>query len=329
MKTTYRINWQGGMRLTDATFRASDAYFLSQLIPLYALLAQNGYGLLSEAGLRYEVSTNELSILELDCTAVTASGRLIRLQFDRSKRELFQSLPMPVSLAPFILYLDASSDETVPIEGEEIPFCDTDYKIVFREESELYHNPDAIPLARFKFDMCWTADSTFIPPCLCLKAHSELLRLAVHYIQVLKALIEQLKLKTATEQQITVKALLPTVYKALVEIEKEKDTMAPRHFITLIQANLQAIVGLCEVDVPYEIPEKEAFYEYLHLNYHPCRIAETVKEGIRLTQLLMKLVDLFVYKPIEVASPQVEIPKEKVAHTFPRDLDSKRRSFKK
>lgn len=329
MKTTYRINWQGGMKLTDATFRASDAYFLSQLSPMYALLAENGYGLLSEAGLRYEVSNNELSILALDCTAVTASGRLIRLHFDRNKRELFQSLPMPVSLAPFILYIDASSDETVPVEGEEIPFCDTDYKMIFREESELYHNPDAIPLARFKFDMCWTADSTFIPPCLYLKAHSELLRLAVHYTQVLKALIEQLKLKVATEQQITVKALLPLVYTKLVEIEKEKDTMAPRHFITLIQASLQAIVGLCESDVPYEIPEKEAFYEYLHLNYHPCRIAETVKEGIRLTQLLMKFVDLFVYKPLEEIPPRIETPEEKATRTFPRDLDSKRRSFKK
>lgn len=329
MKTKYKIDWQAGMRLTEAVFRASDDYFLSQLSPLYALFAQAGYGLLSEAKLRYEVSNNALSITQLDCLAVTASGRLITLRFDRSERELFQSLPMPAALAPFLVYIDASSQHTIAVPSDEIPFCDTDYKMIFREESELYHNPDAVPVARFKFDVTWTLDNSFIPPCLFLKAHTELQGLCFHYAHLLKALIEQLMLKGATEQQMLVRALLPLLSATLLEIEKENDCMTPKHFITLIQQCIQAILCICEWDVPYEIPEKEACYEYVRQNYHPCRIAEMVKEGIRLTQLMMKLVDMFVYKPVEPPQPAAQPQEEKPARTFPRDIDSKRRSFKK
>lgn len=336
MNTYYRIDWQGGMRLSDKVFRASDDYVASLFSHLFPLLARGGYGLFPSAPddnftFRYEIDRHHLSVIELRCLAVTPSGKLIRLHFNQNDRDLFQQIPLPEAPGGSLLvYLDCSSTGYVSFEQEEIPFRDVDYKVVLKEESEKYTNPDAVAIARFKADVGWTLDSSFIPPCLFLNSDPQLMGAARHYTQVLQAFTDQLKLKVHSDARLLVTALLAPLARIGLELEKELPTLTPLHFITLVQQVIQSFLLLCELDTSYAIPDRAACYDYIRAVYHPLRLAELFAEGVRLTRMLTEVVATFQFKMPDIPQPAApsapETPETPVRR---RDFDSKRRSFKK
>lgn len=333
MNTYYRINWQGGMRLSDKIFRASDDYVASLFAHLFPLLARGGYGLFPPTPayyftFRHEITRSHLSVIELRCLALTPSGQLIRLDFNRNDRDLFQQIPLPESPASALLvYLDCSSTGHVSFEQDEIPFRDLDYHIVLKEENETYANPDAVAIARFKADAGWTLDSSFIPPCLFLGSDAQLMAAAQHYTQVLHAFTDQLKLKIHSDARLLVMALLAPLARITLELEKELPTMTPLHFVIRIQQVIQSFLLLCELDTRYSVPDRAACHDYVQTAYHPHRLAALVAEGSRLTHLLTQAVAAFEEEipdiPQPAAAPTPETPPRR------RDFDSKRRSFKK
>lgn len=331
MNKYYRIDWQGGMRLSDKVFRASDDYVSALFEQSYPLFTQGRYGLFPATvrqhfTFRYEICQTTLSVIELNCLAVTPSGKFIQLHFNQNERDLFQAVSLPDSQAPFLVYLDASSSDYISFEQEEIPFRDLHYKLVIKEESEKYTNPDALAIARFKQDVSWTLDNSFIPPCLFLNANPQLMQSALRYTQVLRAFADQLKLKVHSDARALVTALLAPLSAICLELEKEIDTMTPLHFITRIQQTIQSFVLLCEIDAQYTIPDRAACYEYIRTAYHPLRLAELIAEGIRLTQLLTEVVTTFEFRIPDLPEPGPGCPPEAPARR--RDFDSKRRSFK-
>lgn len=333
MKSHYRIDWKAGMRLSDAIFNAADEFHIAQLKPLYALMLRDGYGHLVEPKFRYEVDNAALSVIEISCLALSASGRLVNIRFDHNERELFQALTMPASYDPFIIYLDASSSGHVTFTDKDIPYRDVDYHLVFKQESVNYNNPDAIPVARFVYNQSWMMDVSFIPPCTSLKAHTDLWNLAFAYTRSLDNLIAALKGKMDSQMEIAVKSLLPIACMASIEVEKGIDSLTPKRLITIMQQVIYCIVELCESDPLYSVPEPETCKAFITANYHPCKIAEMVNEGIRLTGLLIGMVCSFAPKPL-VAETIHEAPAVVVNQTpltrsrIERDANSKRMSFR-
>lgn len=332
MKTSYRIDWKAGMRLSDVIFNAADEFHISQLMPLYTLMLRDGYGHLAEPKFRYEVDNAALSVVEMSCLALSASGRLINIRFDHNERELFQALAMPASYDPFIVYVDASSAGHVSFTDKDIPYRDVDYHLVFKQESANYNNPDAVAVARFVYNQSWTMDTSFIPPCTSLKAHADLWTLAFAYTRSLNNLIAALKSKVDSQMEITVKTLIPTLCMASMEVEKGIDSITPKHLITLMQQVIYSVVQSCELEACCSIPEPESCKSYITCNYHPCKIAEMVNEGIRLTGLLIVMVGGFLPKPI-VVEPVHEAPAliNQPVHSrtrIERDANSKRMSFR-
>jgi hypothetical protein len=332
MKTNYRIDWKAGMRLSDAIFNASDEFHIAQLMPLYTLMLRDGYGHLVEPRFRYEVDNEALSVIEMSCLALSASGRLVNIRFDHNERELFQALAMPASYEPFIVYVDASSSAHVSFVEKDIPYRDVDYQLVFKQESANYNNPDAVPVARFVYNQNWTMDTSFIPPCTSLKVHADLWNLGFAYTRSLNNLISALKGKVDSQMEIAVKALIPTLSMVKIEVEKGLDSITPKRLITIMQQVIYSIVELSELGTSYSVPEPEACKAYINDNYHSCKIVEMVNEGIRLTGLLIVMVGGFLPKPMVVETVH-ETPElaNQAPFTRPlreRDANSKRMSFR-
>lgn len=308
MNNKYRVAWQAGMRLTDETFRASDEYYLSCLQPLYAVLVNGDYGFLSLPIFRYELTESTLSVIELESNAICYSGKLIRLSYSREERTLFQNINLPDVTEPLILYIDATSEKTVMINQNKksVPLCDADYQILIKPESEHYNNPDAVPLARFTYKHGWSADPTFIAPCISLRANGMLLRSASNYIVELKGLIKALQESKDTDQNLLVMSAIPGLTRIAVEVEKESDRMSPRHLITLIQEGIQTLLALSEMEKGVTVPEKERCVSFVESHYTPYIISEMINEGIYLTHALISLTDTFGMREIKSPTPEVE-----------------------
>lgn len=308
MNNKYRVDWQAGMRLTDELFRSTDEFHLSCLQPLYSVLVNGDYGFLSLPIFRYELTEATLSVTELQAEAITNSGKLIQLSFTREDRLLFQNVKLPDTTEPFILYIDKSSDKTVKINGtnKAVPLCDADYQLLIRAESEHYNNPDAVPLARFMYKHGWSQDSTFIAPCVALKANGTLLRSASNYAVEVDALVRALKEAADSEQYILVMSILPSLVRIMIEVQKESDAMTPHHLITLMQEGIQIFLSLSDMDEDIVIPERERCVSFVDSHYTPYVIHEMVNDGIELTHALISIVKSFRKREVRVQEPEVE-----------------------
>ncbi len=308
MNNKYRVAWQAGMRLTDETFRASDEYYLSCLQPLYSVLVNGDYGFLSLPIFRYELTESALSVIELEANAICYSGKLIRLSYSREERTLFQNINLPDTTEPLILYIDATSEETIKVCQKEksVPLCDADYQIQVKPESEHYNNPDAVPFARFIYKHGWSADSTFIAPSISLRANGMLLRSASNYAVELEGLIKALKESIDTDQFLLIMSAVPVLTRIAVEVEKESDKMSPRHLITLMQESIQTILALSELEKGVTVPERERCVSFVESHYTPYIISEMISEGIYLIRTLVNITNTFGVRDIKNYAPEAE-----------------------
>ncbi len=295
MNNMYRVDWQAGMRLTDEIFRMADEYNLSCLQPLYSVLVNGDYGFLEMPIFRYELSESTLSVTELEAIAISYSGKFIRLAFNREERDLFQNISLPNTMDPIVLYIDKTSDKTIKVKNTEdsVPLCDADYQILVKLESEHYSNPDAVPFAKFVYKQGWMFDTSFIAPCISLRANSSLLRSASNYVVELDALVKILKDSIATEQYVLIASVLPLLTRIALEVKKEADRMCPRHFITLMQEAIQALLNLSEIDDCVVVPERERCVSFVESHYTPYVISKMINEGIYLTHILCDVTKSF------------------------------------
>jgi len=312
-KNYYRVDWKAGMRLTDDTFRKADEFHISRLQPLYAIMARSGYGFTELPIMRYELSDDAISFIEIQASAITYSGKLVQLSFNREERNLFQNIPMPKGTDPVIVFLDITSGRTVPLSQstDSVPLCDLDYQIILKFESEHYNNPDAVPVARFVYKRGWEIDTSFIAPCINLCANGILLRQSANYVSELNTLIEALKSAKDSSRAVMVKSVIPILTSVFIEVEKESDTMSPRHFISLMQQVIQVLIVSSELESGIDIPEHERCKLYVESYYTPYTTASLVDEGIRLTHALIALPQSFQTQ-IQTA------PDEYAGHPVPR-----------
>lgn len=308
MNNKYRVDWQAGMRLTDETFRSADEYYLSCLQPLYSVLVNGDYGFLNLPIFRYELTESMLSVTELDASAISYSGKLIKLSFTREERALFQNINLPSTTEPIVLFIDKTSDKTIRVGNNEksVPLCDDDYKILVKLESEHYSNPDAVPFARFIYKHGWSQDHTFIAPCISLRSNGALLRSASNYVVEVEAVIKALKEAIETDQYVLIMSVLPLLTRISVEVQKESDKMTPRHLITLMQEGVQALLALSEMEEDVIVPERERCVSFVESHYTPYVISELISEGIYLTHVLINLTKSFGIREVRMPEPEVE-----------------------
>ena len=318
------------MRLSDAVFRASDDFHLSQLAPLYELMLRGGYGHLVHPRFRCDVDNQEMSVIEMNVMALSPAGELIDVTFSHNDRDLFQKLEMPKTNESFIVYLESSENEVDTFTVNDIPFRDKKYILVFKSESVNYVSRNAIPVARFEYKQCWMMDISFIPPCIFLHANADLWNLAHLYLKTIKELITSLRFKIESEMSDVVVSLLPVLQLISIEIEKEIDEMTPKHLTTLMQQAVCIVTDGCEMNSRYDVPDKDSCIAFVNANYNPIRIADLIKEGLRLTQILNNLIVGFRQCEIVVPEPAPVrlIQQEEKKTPRQRDTSSQRVSFR-
>lgn len=318
------------MRLSDAVFRASDEFHLSQLAPLYELMLRGGYGHLVQPRFRCDVDNQEMSVIEMNVMALSPAGELIDVTFSHNERELYQKLKMPESTESFIVYLESSENEFDSFTENDIPFRDKKYKLVFKGESANYVSRNAIPVARFEYKQCWMMDMSFIPPCISLHANADLWNLAHLYLKTLKELISSLRFKIDSEMSDIVISVFPILQSISIEIEKEIDEMTPKHITTLMQQVVSIVSDGCGLNGKYNVPDKDSCVAFVNANYNPIKIADLINEGIRLTQILNNLIRGFRQREIVVPEPTPVQPIRQEERTIPRqrDTSSQRMSFR-
>lgn len=295
MNNKYRVNWQAGMRLTDATLRAADEYQIFRQQPIFALLATGGYGFLEAPIVRYEVSETSVSFTEIQADAICYSGKFISLHYHREERPLFQYVNMPDTTMPVIAYIDITSDATVKVADSEdgVPLCDNDYRIIVKQESEHYNNPDAVPLVRFVYNHGWGIDTSFIAPCLTLRTSGSLLRAANEYCTELNALIASFMSAVSSAQGVMVRSLVPILSVLSVEVDKEAAAMSPAHLISIMQQGIKSILNSAEMENEIHVPEQQACKSFVESYYSPINTSYMISEGIRLTKALIDMPKSF------------------------------------
>lgn len=318
------------MRLSDAIFRASDDFHLSQLAPLYELMLRGGFGHLVQPRFRCDVDNQEMSVIEMNVMALSPSGELIDVTFSHNDRDLFQKLEMPKTTESFVVYLESSENEFDTFTENDIPFKDKKYTLIFKGETVNYVSRNAIPVARFEYKQCWMMDMSFIPPCIFLHANADLWNLAHLYLKTLKELITSLRFKIDSEMSDVVISLLPVLQSISIEIEKEIDEMTPKHLTTLMQQAVSIVTDGCEMNSRYDVPDKDSCIAFVNSNYNPIKIADLINEGIRLTQILNNLIGGFRQREIVVPEPAPArpIPQEERITLRQRDTSSQRVSFR-
>lgn len=325
MNNKYRIDWQAGMRLTDETFRSADEFYISCLQPLYSVLVNGDYGFLSLPIFRYETTETDLSVIDFEANAITYSGKLIQLSFNREERSLFQNIHLPNTTEPLVLFIDKTSGKTVKVgnNDKDVPLCDDDYQLLVKIESEHYSNPDAVPFARMIYKHGWSLDSSFIAPCVSLRANGTLLRSASNYVVELESLVKALKSAVDTDQYVMIMSLLPLLNRTIVEIQKESDSMTPRHLITLMQEVIRGILCMAELETGVVVPEQERCMAFVESHYTPYVISEMINEGIDLTRILIDMTKSFGVR--ETAMPQPEIERVRPPRRVAGNTDSIRK----
>lgn len=318
------------MRLSDAVFRASDEFHLSQLAPLYELMLRGGYGHLVQPRFRCDVDNQEMSVIEMNVMALSPAGELIDVRFSHNDRDLYQKLKMPNSTESFIVYLESSENEFDSFTENDIPFRDKKYTLIFKGESTNYVSRNAIPVARFEYQQCWMVDMSFIPPCVFLHANADLWNLAHLYLKTLKELLSSLRFKLDSEMSDILLSLFPIIQSISIEIEKEIDEMPPKHITTLMQQVVSIVSDGCELNGKYNVPDKDSCVAFVNANYNPIKIADLINEGIRLTQILNNLIGGFRQREIVVPEPAPVQPTRQEERVFPRqrDTSSQRMSFR-
>lgn len=315
------------MRLSDAVFNAADEFHISQLTPLYMLTLKNGYGHMAQPRFRCEVDNTEMSVIEMNVTALSPSGNLINIQFDHTKRDILQKLPMPESHESFIVYLEQSDNQFDEFEDKGIPYKTNHVSLIFKPESTDYNNPDAIAIARFKYQQCWTMDNAFIPPCITLKANADLWNLTHAYHRILSDLQNALVSKSLSEAGKEVLALMPVISSITTEVGKERDEMSPKHLVTIMQQCISAFYFTLLSGSQYALPESESCKAFVEAEFLSSRIDILVNEGIRLTQLILQQIDAMKQAvPLPQSEPQIVQRPVRQPRTL--DTSSERKSFK-
>ena len=162
-----RINWVPGMELTAETFAGvSEQWDFRQRLAIRAAVGNQRMGLVPGSEFRCNgiFVKNRFEVTGLRCQAVLPSGRVVDADED-----IEVSIPM---LFGDRYYLTAGiGEDVVEFEKKGVRFVRPHYTYGIHTMDEVEAN-DLFPLMRFHVaEGIFSADSSFMPPCLLLTGH--------------------------------------------------------------------------------------------------------------------------------------------------------------
>lgn len=310
-----RISWKKGMRLTDEVLRASDACTAEYISQALRMAGNGRLGLLPSSRpfkVQLSITKGFVDVEALDCLAITTGGNLIDAHFDTKFTNTFESrvqIPAVSDANEYILTINALPDNW---HESADGYMEQDYTFSLLDAKSTL--PDtAMPIARIINDNGWQEDAAnFVPPCLCIAAHSKFEELHSKFLQILTS-IDDTTRKTLKDTCVrtAISIYWPVVMQMMSTANTEHDAMTPQRLMACVQRVVGSFAMACELDELINLEDAAIFRNY-SLSPYNYRIAYIrIKQGLGMCYSISEKVEKFsLLKPEPKIVPQPQVVPE-------------------
>lgn len=311
-----RINWKKGMRLTDEVLLAADQYTVESISQAVAVAAGGRFGLFTPTRpfqLSLSISKGFVEVEALSCLAVTNSGDIIDVQFDTQYSNSFDTrvqIPNNDDTKELFLIISANPDDWKESVEKHLESNYT-FALVGPDKAIDSHS---VPIGRIIMEDGWREDNVnFVPPCLCLSAHSKFMDLHGQFISLMRSIDDKTNQQIDTGAHNAISIYWPIVQQMLITANAEQDVMTPQQLFSCVQRVIAAFTCACDLDKVLSLEDAETFRNYTRspFNY---RIAYLrIKQGLGMCYAINEKIDKFSLlrqeEPSAPPQPQPESPK--------------------
>ena len=247
MKYRYnKIFWRAGQEITPETFIQADNYICAQQNLIRKLINLQYYGLLpiddtNAPSFTVNATLNgaELSIEQLCCNGVTKEGYLIDFNTNQLPSAKKNRLIVPGNASRFsyvVLRIHPFEHTLVePVVNEETPFALPVYELDIKELTNIEGNE--LPVLKIDSSQGHPAiDRNYIPPCMSIRSHQQLLDHYWHLKQSLNGILTALNGKKEQYAQL----IYPVSF-LLFDLEQLSLNAPPFHLIQLLKKTVKTI----------------------------------------------------------------------------------------
>lgn len=209
------------MEITPATFEAVDCFSEALATTSRRMAVRGCHGLLPHSDINFPITVVDdmISIQVYSLEAVSRSGRLFQISGD------FLNLKQPHASGREC-YVVVHSDGFVEQEINEVPYAKPRFAYDYCQLEEV--GPDSIPIAKlFLKNGFWNVQELYIPPCMVVGAHPELLKIVQKSSLLLRSVIS----KNASRIDA---ATLLTLRMLAVELDTYDGNESPKEFYVLL-----------------------------------------------------------------------------------------------
>jgi hypothetical protein len=310
-----RISWKKGMRLTDEVLLAADQYMAESVSQAVAVAAGGRFGLFTptrQFQLSLSINRGFVEVEALSCLAVTSSGDIIDVQFDTQYSNTIDTrvqIPNNDEAKEYILVISVNPDDWKESCEERLE-PNYLFALVGSNKAIDHHS---VPIGRIVYDDGWREDNVnFVPPCLCLSAHSKYMELCGQFISILQSIDEKTRMQIDTGAHDAISIYWPTVQQMLIKANTEQDVMTPQQLLSCVQRVIAAFTCACDLDKVISLQDAETFRNYSRIPFN-YRIAYLrIKQGIGICHSINEKIDRFSLlkqEPEPAPQPKPEPPK--------------------
>jgi len=175
MEKHHKLNWKTGLDITPEIFIASDNYHIFERNLLGYFLSCNLYGTIPDGKFYFEkkIENNKLFINDLECSAISRYGYLIRIDKDKIfNKELDLS---KANETKYYVVLTVNPYSVISTNKEE-DFVYPEYNLALITAKESIEN--GIPILKiFREGSSWAIDKDYIPPAISINAIDTIVQL--------------------------------------------------------------------------------------------------------------------------------------------------------
>lgn len=306
-----RINWKKGMRLTDEVLLAADKYMAESVGQAVAVAAGGRFGLFTPTRpfqLSLSITRGFVEVEALSCLAVTGSGDIIDVQFDTQYSNTFDTrvqIPNNEDAKEYFLIIIADPDDWKE-SAEERMEPNYTFALIGPDKAIDSHS---VPIGRIVYDDGWREDNVnFVPPCLCISAHSKFMELHGQFISLMRSIDEKSSKQLDTGAHDAISIYWPVVQQMLITASTEQDVMTPQQLLSCVQRVVAAFTCACDLDQVLSLEEADVFRNYSRCPFNYRIAYQRTKQGLGMCYAINEKIDKFSLLKIEEppAPPQPE-----------------------
>ncbi len=280
-----KVTWKKGMRLNTEVFDALDST-IADNIRLTALLAAGGrYGLFPASkpfGLSVNINNSILEVVSLSCHGITASGKLVDIDFDSNYTVTFDTrIPFPAADGSEAYILAVRMHDWEWREVNEM-YSEPLYTFELLGENTIVGN-DSLPIGRIVNQYGWRLDETgYVPPCIYVETHPKFMEL----LERAKSLFKAISDRCLGARDCVARHLLSAVWSQTasgwISLDKERGALSPGALLAWVQKVVNAFVTGCFTDSYITLENADEFVAYLQTPYDARHICRDIERGLDL-----------------------------------------------